>query len=71
VEENTTGLFAVQINATPWAEIQIDGVTLGPTPLANIPLLAGTHLFRAKMANGLIIERAIHIDAENRFIRFD
>jgi hypothetical protein len=33
----------LNINAAPWAEVAIDGKPLGPTPLANISLPAGSH----------------------------
>ena len=67
----TLGPFAVQINASPWANIEVDGIDLGATPLANIPLLAGEHLFRARMPDGRVIERTVEIGAERRFISFE
>jgi len=33
----------VQLNAIPWAEVWIDGVRIGETPLANVPQTIGTH----------------------------
>jgi hypothetical protein len=36
-----TGL--VYINALPWAEVLIDGESVGTTPLANLPVAIGTH----------------------------
>jgi hypothetical protein len=33
----------VAINATPWAEVWIDGHQVGQTPLSNIPVTAGLH----------------------------
>ena len=69
--EKNAGPFAVQINATPWANVEIDGIDLGATPLANVPLIAGKHAFRVKMADGRMIERTIEIDAERRFISFE
>jgi hypothetical protein len=65
------GLLAVQINASPWANVEVDGIDLGATPLANIPLFAGAHSFRATMPDGRVIERTIEIDAERRFISFE
>jgi type II secretory pathway predicted ATPase ExeA len=67
----TFGPLAVQINASPWANIEVDGIDLGVTPLANIPLFAGAHSFRAKMPDGRVIERTVEIDAESRFISFE
>jgi hypothetical protein len=67
----TLGPFAVQINASPWANVEIDGIDLGATPLANIPLFAGVHSFRVRMPDGRVIERMVEIDAEKRFISFE
>lgn len=38
----------VSVNAQPWAQVIIDGATVGDTPLANLPLVIGDHevLFR-------------------------
>jgi len=33
----------VSVNAVPWAQVSIDGNTIGDTPLANLPLSAGEH----------------------------
>ena len=33
----------VNINAIPWAEVTIDGVAAGETPIANVSLRIGTH----------------------------
>jgi hypothetical protein len=67
----TLGPFAVQINASPWANVEVDGIDLGATPLANIPLFGGEHSFRVKMPDGRKIDRIIEIDAERRFISFE
>jgi type II secretory pathway predicted ATPase ExeA len=61
----------VNINATPWAAIEVDGEPLGETPLAGVALAAGPHTFRARMPDGRVVERVVEIDAENRFVVFD
>ena len=33
----------LSLNATPWAEVYIDGRSLGETPIANVPAKVGTH----------------------------
>jgi len=33
----------VFVNATPWAEISVDGQSIGTTPLGNIPVAVGSH----------------------------
>ena len=63
--------LSVQINARPWANIEVNGVDLGPTPIAGIPLLAGRHRFRAHMPDGRVLEREVEISAENRFVVFE
>jgi type II secretory pathway predicted ATPase ExeA len=63
--------LSVQVNARPWANIEVDGVDLGPTPIAGIPLLAGRHRFRARMPDGRVLERVVDVSAENRFITFE
>ncbi|MBP1636687.1 MAG: Serine/threonine protein kinase [Acidobacteria bacterium] len=35
---------AVAINATPWAEVEIDGAAAGETPLGGLALTAGPHV---------------------------
>jgi hypothetical protein len=62
---------SVQLNARPWALIQVDGVDLGPTPIAGIPLLAGKHSFRARMPDGRVVERVEEVSEKNRFIVFE
>jgi hypothetical protein len=34
---------SLSINATPWADVSIDGRAVGSTPLANLPVAIGTH----------------------------
>ena len=34
---------SVSLNALPWANVAVDGRSLGTTPLANIELAIGTH----------------------------
>jgi hypothetical protein len=60
----------VNINATPWAVIDVDGEPLGETPLAGVPLATGPHTFRARMPDGRVVEHVVEIDAENRFVVF-
>jgi type II secretory pathway predicted ATPase ExeA len=62
---------SVQLNARPWAIIQVDGVDLGPTPISGIPLLAGKHRFRARMPDGRVVEEVIEVSEQNRFIVFE
>jgi eukaryotic-like serine/threonine-protein kinase len=36
---------AVNVNARPWAEVTLDGTSLGQTPMANIEMTIGPHEF--------------------------
>jgi type II secretory pathway predicted ATPase ExeA len=67
----SAGPFDVSINATPWANIEIDGVDVGVTPIGAVPLLAGPHTFKARMPDGRVIERDVEISAEDRFVAFE
>lgn len=60
----------VAINATPWATIEVDGREVGETPLAGVALTPGPHVFRARLADGRVLERTVAIDAKNRFVTF-
>jgi type II secretory pathway predicted ATPase ExeA len=61
----------VQVNAIPWALVEVDGVDMGMTPRAGIPLLPGPHRFRARMPDGRVLERTIEIGLRNRHIVFE
>jgi hypothetical protein len=61
----------VHINATPWATIEIDGVEVGETPIARLPLTPGSHLFRARMPDGRVVEKTVRIGAETRYVTFE
>jgi len=44
----SVGLGSLSINATPWADVWIDGQSAGQTPIANLQVTLGGHevLFR-------------------------
>jgi hypothetical protein len=60
----------VGINASPWAEIELDGEPLGPTPLGGVAVRAGGHRFRARMSDGRVIERQVEIAPGQRHVVF-
>jgi hypothetical protein len=60
----------VHVNARPWARIEVDGREIGVTPLGRVPLPAGSHTFRAHMADGRVLEREVAIDSERRRVSF-
>ncbi len=61
----------VHINASPWATVEVDGIDMGETPIAGVPLLPGPHAFKARMPDGRVIERTIQISAETRHVTFE
>jgi type II secretory pathway predicted ATPase ExeA len=67
----TGGTLGVNLNAVPWARVEIDGIEVGETPLAGVPLRPGPHAFRAHLPDGRIVERTVEIDAANRHVVFE
>ena len=61
----------VSINASPWANVEIDGEPVGETPLGGVPLSPGSHHFRLRFPDGSVREREIQVDAEHRAIVFE
>lgn len=62
--------ISVNVNADPWARVEIDGKAVGMTPLAGVPLSPGEHRFRATLPDGRVIQRTLRIDADSRFVHF-
>jgi hypothetical protein len=60
----------LSVNATPWAEIQLDGRALGQTPLGEVPLSPGRHRVSAKMPDGSIIERSVEARGGDVYVTF-
>jgi hypothetical protein len=58
------------VNATPWAEIQLDGRSLGQTPLGEVTLSPGRHRVTAKMPDGSVIERAVEARGGDVYVTF-
>jgi hypothetical protein len=61
---------AVNLNARPWARVEVDGRELGLTPLANVRLAPGAHRFRARLPDGRVVERVVRVDAYRTHITF-
>jgi hypothetical protein len=60
--------IGVNFNAVPWADLEVDGRKIGPTPIANLRLTPGEHEVRASFPDGRIVNRSVHVDAlQNRF----
>jgi type II secretory pathway predicted ATPase ExeA len=62
--------IAVDVDATPWASVEVDGEYLGVTPLAGVLLPPGPHVFRARMPNGEIREHRVEVRATMRQVLF-
>ena len=61
---------AVSLNAEPWARVEIDGIEVGETPIAEMPIAPGRHRFRALLPDGRVIVREIVINESNRRVVF-
>jgi len=59
----------VNINATPWARISLDGESLGVTPL-GIRVPPGPHTFAAVFPDGSRIEQLVDVQPDNRHVSF-
>jgi type II secretory pathway predicted ATPase ExeA len=68
IESGGGALVPVNINADPWAHVEVDGVYVGLTPLADVKLTPGAHRIRARLPGGEVIERSVTVDAGNRHI---
>ncbi len=60
----------ININAYPWAQIEIDGRALGETPMGELRLPRGGYELRAVFADGSSQSRHIQADGNERFIVF-
>ena len=60
----------INVNARPWARIELDGVDLGLTPLGGVPVAPGSHRFRATMPDGSVLERVEILGPDNRRVTF-
>jgi hypothetical protein len=60
----------VSVNSRPWAHVEIDGRSVGTTPLGDLPLAPGAHHFRLRLADGRTIERRVRVDAVHDHLRF-
>jgi hypothetical protein len=60
--------ITVSFNAAPWADLEIDGRDVGPTPIGDLSLTPGRHHLRATFPDGRVVERSLRIDSlQNRF----
>ncbi len=64
-------LVKVHINATPWAEIEVDGRALGVTPLGNVAMDAGSHEILARFPDGHVVTRSVTVSDTQRRVSFE
>ena len=62
-------VVSVNLNAVPWAELEIDGKKVGPTPIGKLRLTAGTHEVRASFPDGRVARQRIRVDPRNRYFQ--
>ncbi|MBW2390668.1 MAG: hypothetical protein JRG89_19875 [Deltaproteobacteria bacterium] len=62
--------ISVNMNAIPWADVELDGRSIGTTPLADVPIEPGRHHMVVRFPDGLVLERTVEIDRFNRYLRF-
>jgi serine/threonine-protein kinase len=53
----------LQVVVRPWAEVAVDGRTIGETPLGRITLSAGTHRVRVRHPAYEAVERTVTVRA--------
>lgn len=61
----------LNVNAAPWAEIQLDGRPLGETPLGELPIAPGPHRVSATLPDGRVLEREIDARAGDVYLVFE
>jgi hypothetical protein len=60
----------VNVNATPWAEIELDGRPVGETPIARLSIPPGRHRVVARMPDGRVLEREVDVRASGERVVF-
>jgi type II secretory pathway predicted ATPase ExeA len=63
--------FTLDVNAVPWAEIEVDGEPAGTTPLGGLEVEPGPHSIRARMPDGRVLERSIEVEELRTRVSFD
>ena len=60
----------LHINASPWAEIRVDGEAVGITPLVGLEVLAGPHELVAVFPDGREWIKRVDVRAPSTSITF-
>ena len=60
----------LSINAQPWAQIQLDGRSVGETPLGDLPVSPGSHRVSATLPDGRVLERKVEVRTGDVYVVF-
>jgi hypothetical protein len=60
----------VFVNSVPPARIEIDGRDVGPTPIAGLPVPAGTRRIAALFPDGRRLERSVEVEGAEVYVLF-
>lgn len=63
------GTARLQVNAVPWAQVEVDGRAIGSTPL-SVEVPPGPHRVRVEMADGRVLERAVVVEKAGERVAF-
>ena len=58
-----SGPGIVSFDATPWANISVDGQDLGATPVVRQTLSAGNHDVTFQFSNGAVLNKRVQVQA--------
>jgi type II secretory pathway predicted ATPase ExeA len=61
----------LNVNAEPWAAIQLDGRPVGETPIGELPVAPGPHRVSATLPDGRVLEREIDARAGDVYLVFE
>ena len=60
----------LSVSSEPWAEIELDGKAMGETPLGELPISPGSHVVRAKLADGRVLEHRFDARSGDLYLVF-
>ncbi len=60
----------LNVNAAPWAAIDLDGRAIGETPLGELRVAPGPHVVSAKLPDGRVVERRVEVRSGDVYVVF-